>query len=81
MVAEINQRALISDFIDVLNKFRQDEAFAATLRTLQDADNLKPYFRSWLAFATHDNVKIFTPKVARKRGPPTLLFQNQDKPL
>lgn len=68
VVAEINQRALISEFIDVLNKFREDETFDTTLRTLQDVDNLNPYFRSSLAFAAHDNVKIFTPKIARRRG-------------
>lgn len=68
VVDEINQRALVPEFIEVLGKFRGHETFLPTLNTLQNSESLKPYFRSWLAVTVCDDVKIFTPKPTRKRG-------------
>ena len=68
VVSEINQRALVPDFIELLNRFRGEESFLITLHTLQDADTLKPYFRSWLALTVRDDIKIYAAKPARKRG-------------
>ena len=68
VVAEINQRALVPEFIEVLDGFRGHEAFLPTLTTLQNYEGLKPYFRSWLIFTVRDDIKIFAPKPTRKRG-------------
>ena len=58
VVAEINQRVLVPDFIEVLDRFRGHEDFLPTLNTLQNSEGLKPYFRSWLTFTVRDDIKI-----------------------
>ncbi len=68
VIAEINQRALVPEFIEVLDRFRDYAAFVPTLTTLQNSAGLKPYFRSWLTFTMRDDIKILTPKPMRKRG-------------
>jgi len=68
VVSEINQRALVPEFIEVLGKFRSHAAFLPTLNTLQASEDLKPYFRSWLTLTVRDDIKIFAPKPPRKRG-------------
>ena len=68
VIAEINQRTLIPEFIDILNRFRHDAAFQPMLQALLDVDGLRPYFRSWLAFSSRDNAKVIAPQLARKRG-------------
>lgn len=68
VVAEINGRALIPEFLEILNRFQHEDDFHLTMRALQDSSALKPYFRSWLSLTERDNVKLCVPRVSRKRG-------------
>ncbi len=68
VISKINQRPLVPDFIEVLNRFRGEKAFSETLSTLRNTRALKPYFRSWLALAVRDDIKIYVSRPARKRG-------------
>ena len=67
-LSEINHRTLATEFLSVLEKFERDDFLSDLWQGVYSSENLKPFFKSHLSRVMHGNIRLYAPKITRKRG-------------